>query len=284
MAVLPAQTFLFADLAGFTALTEAHGDEAAVEMCRRLTSTVSNLAEGREADLVKTIGDAVMIRTPDPVIAIELGLGVVGRLSHHGSPPVRVGIHSGPAIGEDGDWFGATVNLASRVSNAAHPGEVLLTEATRQALPAQSGLQLKPRGLRNFKHIPDRVPVYAAIGSGPVGEELEIDPVCRMAVDPELAAAVHRRHGVTRYFCSAACAEAYAAEPRRYLVRTVRARAARAAFRTHLRVFLIAQFVFFVAWGIGSLLEGPQSPWFLLLLVGWGIPLALHHRAVRPVL
>lgn len=279
-----AQTFLFADLAGFTAMTVAHGDQAATEMCEHFTSTVAGLVEEADAEVVKTIGDAVLVATRDPAGAVGLGLAIVERLAGHKSPPVRVGMHTGPAISRHGDWFGATVNLASRVSDAARPGEVLLTEATRAALPPGHELQMQARGRQTFKHLPNRVPVFAVIGPGAVGHGLEIDPVCRMAVDPDHAAEASHRHGAEFYFCSDACARAFEAEPLRYVGRSRRARAARAAYQAHLRIFMIAQSAFFGLWLISLLFGGSKAPWFLLLLIGWGIPLVLHYRAVRAVL
>jgi hypothetical protein len=76
-----------------------------------------------------------MLRTADAAAAIRLGLCIVHDVgARHGFPLVRVGMHTGPAVERGGDWFGATVNLAARVSAAAGGGEALLTEATKAAL------------------------------------------------------------------------------------------------------------------------------------------------------
>ena len=275
------QTFIFADLAGFTALTEAHGDDAAFAICRDFTESASRLAEKEGAEVVKTIGDAVMIRTDDPETAVAVGKQIVAALAGHKSPPVRVGIHTGQAVEDGGDYFGAAVNLACRVSSAARPGEVLLTEATRAALPPE--FPLSERGRRSFKNVAERVAVYAA-AERRAGHELEVDPVCRMAVDREQAPRSIIRHGTRRYFCSERCATAFEEQPHRYLRRTPAARAAVAAFRTHARVFAVGQAVFLLVWLVGLLAGGPAYPWFLLIFLGWGIPLFLHYRAVRPLL
>lgn len=120
--------FLFADLAGFTALTEAHGDASAAMIAGDFTAGVRKILGDFSAEEVKTIGDEVMIRVIDPDTAVRLGTRIVDDLAFHGSPPIRVGMHSGPAVSREGDWFGATVNLASRVADAAKPGEVLITD------------------------------------------------------------------------------------------------------------------------------------------------------------
>ena len=94
-----ASTFLFADIAGYTALTEAHGDEDAAELARTFCRAVGGMASAEGGELVKTIGDAVMIRQTDPARAITLGLRAAREaLAGHGFPTVRVGMHHGPAL------------------------------------------------------------------------------------------------------------------------------------------------------------------------------------------
>src|SRR5215217_8714365 len=128
------QTFLFADLLGFTALTEAHGDEQAADLVGGFCTAVRQLLAAHQAQEVKTIGDALMLRTGDAAAAIRLGLCIVLDVgAQHGFPLVRVGMHTGPAVERGGDWFGTTVNLAARVSAAASGGDALLTAATRAA-------------------------------------------------------------------------------------------------------------------------------------------------------
>jgi adenylate cyclase len=129
-------TFVFADLAGFTALTEAMGDEDAADLAGNFCAQVRELAPGYSAEAIKTIGDALMLRGTDAGQAILLGLRIVNDIGgRHYWPTVRVGMHAGPATERDGDWFGTTVNVAARVSGIAAGGEVLLTEATRACSP-----------------------------------------------------------------------------------------------------------------------------------------------------
>lgn len=277
------QTFLFADLAGFTALTEAHGDLASAELAENFVDAVRKLLPMEGCGLIKTIGDEVMVRTDDASDALELGCRIVDQLAAHGSPPVRVGIHSGPAVEVKGDWFGASVNLASRVSSAARPGEVLVTQATHDLLGPERAKTLVARGERYFKHVQHPIPIYASLAAE-AGHELKIDPVCRMAVDPASTSHAERHKGREFHFCSSGCAETFAVDPRGFIGSTRRARAARAGFMGHLRVFVVVQVGFVLAWAAGRALGGSDFPWFALILLGWGIPLALHYRAVRPVL
>src|ERR1700712_5269612 len=113
-------TFLFADIAGFTALTEAHGDEEAADLVAEFCAAVKAELPSSGGAHLKTIGGALMLRVPGPRPAVLLGLRITHELMHgHGAPAIRVGLHHGPAVERDGDFFGAAVNLAARVSAVA---------------------------------------------------------------------------------------------------------------------------------------------------------------------
>jgi class 3 adenylate cyclase len=98
------QTFLFADLAGFTAMTEAHGDVAAADAVAEFFAIVARLLGEHGAEQVKTLGDAVMARVDDAADAVQLGVRVIEDVSErHGALGVRVGLNTGPAVERDGD-------------------------------------------------------------------------------------------------------------------------------------------------------------------------------------
>jgi adenylate cyclase len=210
-------TFLFADLAGFTALTEAHGDEEAAELAALFSDCVHSLLPEHGAEAVKTIGDAVMVRCDEASAAVELGLRITeGVGSRPQFPIVRVGMHTGPAIERGGDWFGSAVNLAARVSGAAGGDEVLLSEATKGAAGELHGIELERRGERRFKNVREAVALYQARREGSERGVRAIDPVCRMAVAPAEAAGTLTYQGHQYYFCSLECARKFAAEPERF--------------------------------------------------------------------
>lgn len=150
-------TFLFADLAGFTALTEAIGDQDAAELAEEFCAGARGLLPDHQAQEVKAIGDALMIRGEEASEAIRLGLRIVHEVGgKHFFPTVRVGMHTGPAVERDGDWFGATVNVAARVSGIARGGEVLVTEATRKAAGDAADIDLQERGRQELRNIENR--------------------------------------------------------------------------------------------------------------------------------
>jgi adenylate cyclase len=95
--------FLFADIAGFTALTEAHGDEQAVALVEQFAEAVKAELPPIGAEYVKTIGDALMVRIPDAGDAIRLGLRIThDLLGGHETPAVRVGVNHGPCCSTRG--------------------------------------------------------------------------------------------------------------------------------------------------------------------------------------
>jgi adenylate cyclase len=213
-----AAAFVFADIAGFTALTEAHGDEHAAMLVADFCDTVrADLPD--DAAHVKTIGDALMLRVPDPGQAILLGLHIAhGVMRGHQAPAVRVGLHHGPAVEREGDYFGATVNLAARVSGLASGGEVLLTGHTAALAPELEGVFYESRGREALHNVREPVEIFAAIRqSESTRGRLPVDPVCRMAVDPDRAAGRLVHEGIAYFFCTLACAGEFAREPDRFV-------------------------------------------------------------------
>jgi adenylate cyclase len=207
-------TFVFADIAGFTALTEAHGDEQAATLVADFCEAIrAELPAGGEH--VKTIGDAVMLRIPDPGDAVRLGIEATrGLMRGHEAPAVRVGLNHGTAVERDGDYFGAAVNLAARVSALATGGEVLLTGHTAALAPDLEGVLYESRGREVLRNVREPVEIFAAIPRAESGQgRLPVDPVCRMAVDPDRAAGRLMHDGTAYFFCSLACAGEFARDP-----------------------------------------------------------------------
>jgi adenylate cyclase len=156
-----AHTFLFADLVGFTALAEIEGDDRALEAVLALQRRVRELLGDHRAEQVKAIGDALMLRCEDPKAAVRLGLRLVEDLAREdGVPPVRVGIHTGPALSRDGDWYGRTVNLAARLCAVAPGGEVMVSESTRKAAGPIAEVDWGRRELHWLRNVSEPVGTY----------------------------------------------------------------------------------------------------------------------------
>jgi class 3 adenylate cyclase len=212
-------TFLFADIAGFTALTEAHGDQEAAALVDEFSAAVRAELPASGGTQVKTIGDAVMLSVPDPGAAVLLGLRIAHELMPgHGAPAIRVGLHHGPAVERDGDYFGAAVNLAARVAAEASGGEVLLTGHTAALAPELPGVLYEPRGRRQLRNVREPVELFAAVRTADSEHgTLPRDPVCRMAVDPERAAGRLVYEETAYFFCTLACAAQFARDPERFV-------------------------------------------------------------------
>ena len=154
-------TFLFADLVGFTALAELEGDDRALEVALALQRRVRGLLEEHSAEQVKTIGDGLMLRCSEPRAAIMLALRLVDEIAgENGFPPVRVGIHTGPALANDGDWYGRTVNVAARLCAVAPGGEVMVSESTREAAGGVPEVDWGEREVHWLRNVSEPVGTY----------------------------------------------------------------------------------------------------------------------------
>jgi adenylate cyclase len=137
----PAIAFL--DLTGYTALAEEQGDEAAAELAAELANVVQDAAQGHGCQPVKWLGDGVMFHFTDPGQAIVSALDLVEQTERATSVPARMGINAGPVVVQEGDYFGRTVNIASRIADYARPREVLVSEeAKRNAGDADVSFEL----------------------------------------------------------------------------------------------------------------------------------------------
>jgi adenylate cyclase len=122
----PAVCFL--DISGYTRLTEERGDEAAADLAARLATLVRRSSWEHGGQPVKWLGDGVMFYFPDPSRSVVAALEIVEGVTSAGLPPARVGIHAGPVVFQEGDYFGRTVNIAARIVEHAGPGDVLVTQ------------------------------------------------------------------------------------------------------------------------------------------------------------
>jgi adenylate cyclase len=109
--------------------------------------------------LVKLLGDGAMLHFRDATSGLAATLNLVGALGE-ADQPAHAGMHAGPVIARDGDYYASTVNLASRVAGLAGASEVLVTDAVVANVDA--GFRFEPYGCAELKGIRDRVPLYRA--------------------------------------------------------------------------------------------------------------------------
>jgi adenylate cyclase len=154
-------TVCFADLVEFTRLGEEIAPEELGMVAGRLEEMASAVAEP-PVRLVKTIGDAVMLISPQPEPMVAAALGLIQAAEQEGQqfPWLRAGIASGPTLPQSGDYYGRAVNLASRITNVARPGSLVLDEATKEA--ADDAFDYSYVGERRLKGLDYRVKLFRA--------------------------------------------------------------------------------------------------------------------------
>jgi adenylate cyclase len=155
----PAVSFL--DLSGFTRLTEEGGDEVAADLAARLRALVRRSSQEHGGESVKWLGDGVMLYFPDPGSGVLASLDMVERAANDALPPARVGMHAGPVIFQEGDYFGRTVNIASRIADQAGPGEVLVTQEVVEA-SSESPLSFSEVGPVTLKGVTGALRLHTA--------------------------------------------------------------------------------------------------------------------------
>ncbi|MEO7296916.1 MAG: adenylate/guanylate cyclase domain-containing protein, partial [Candidatus Limnocylindria bacterium] len=157
--------FLFADLRGYTAFVERHGDSAAADLLDAYRELVRAQVAGHAGAEIRTEGDSFYVVFGSARRAVTCGLAIVaaaGRASRgHPERPISVGIsiNAGETVQRGESFVGTAVNLAARVCAQARAGEVLITAAVRDALGATPELQLVPKGTRRLKGITRPVPL-----------------------------------------------------------------------------------------------------------------------------
>jgi adenylate cyclase len=156
--------FCFVDLTGFTRYTEEEGDEEALDLVERFVETVEATLPS-EALIVKTIGDEVMIVSPDPVSLTEWAVGFLALFGERPQP--RVGLHYGRAVYRDGDYFGGDVNLTHRVVARALGGEILVTQPVADAIGGSEYLEFDPIGKVGLKGFPEPVDLFIVRAGDP---------------------------------------------------------------------------------------------------------------------
>lgn len=157
----------FADLAGYTRLTEERGDEQAVGAVERFVEAASRTLP-TDARLVKTLGDEVMIVAADPIGLTEWAVSFADGKGGEGAlpadvPPPRIGIHHGDALYRDGDYYGREVNQAARVVARAGGGEVLVTRAVVEAAAGAEGLAFDRIGEVGLKGFSQPTEIFQAL-------------------------------------------------------------------------------------------------------------------------
>lgn len=208
-------TILFVDLAGFTPLTDAMGDVAAAEVIDRFSVLLRGAATVHNGRVVKQIGDEFMMTFADPSRAVAFAVALDEAVADEPRfPGLRIGAHFGTVLYREGDYLGATVNTAARVTAAADPHQMLITRSLLDAVQMPAGVSATAMGSRTLKGIAEQVELFAIERRDPVART--IDPVCQMVLSPEADSVDVTWNDTVIRLCSHACAEQFRSNPTRY--------------------------------------------------------------------
>lgn len=211
-------TFCFVDIAGYTALTDTHGEVAAADLVDDFRELIHAAVEP-SGQLQSLVGDCALIVFPDPPTAI-LALATLYKLiaDRENFPIVRAGLHHGPALVRANCHFGSTVNLAARVAAQATGGRILCTQSIADVLEHSRvpEIEVEHYSRVSLKNLPQPVDLYEIVLSSSV-RDYAIDPVCKMQVDTRRAAGDLHFNRHTYWFCSLSCVERFAREPSAYV-------------------------------------------------------------------
>ena len=131
-------------------------------MAMRLATLAEEAARRHSGRVVKLLGDGVLLRFDGAVSAVQSSIDLLNALSAAGMPNGHVGIDAGPLVVREGDIFGSTVNLASRLSDQADSGEVLVSESVAATLP-RDRFQCRTKGRIDLKGIAGPILAVAVV-------------------------------------------------------------------------------------------------------------------------
>ncbi|HET9691096.1 MAG TPA: adenylate/guanylate cyclase domain-containing protein [Acidimicrobiales bacterium] len=206
--------FGFVDLCGFTAFTERHGDERTVVVLADFRTRLREIAARRGVRVAKWLGDGAMLSSADVEATVAMVVEVAARSDPDAVPlQVRAGLAHGAVIMFEGDdYIGRATNVASRLCDAASPGQVLCTREVASLAPrwVASG-DPAPYRLAGF----DR-PLEACCLEVGTADDVVVDPHCGLRL-PEVTGLATRFDdgGAVHRFCSTACAVAWEQGQRR---------------------------------------------------------------------
>ena len=208
---------VFVDLASFTSLTESMGDLTATEVLSRFSQLVRRAVNHCEGRVVKQIGDAFMLVFDEATSALGGALEIQQRAQDEPQfLGTRLGVHCGPVLYREGDYFGATVNVAARITAEASRNQIVVTDAVRSSCPPPPETEFVSLGTFRLRGLSEAVELFELQSGRRPAVERSTDPVCGMQLAPnEVVGRVAVDDG-ERVFCSLECLGHFSEHPERY--------------------------------------------------------------------
>lgn len=150
----------FVDISGYTRETDIGGDERAAEVASRFSELVRGVVTRHRGNIVKFLGDGVMLHFADPDDALACVRALIAVAPAAGLPSLHAGIDVGTLVSRDGDYFGRTVNIAARIAAVSEPGEILVSDATARALSEHGGQALSELGPVTLRGVVEPVSLH----------------------------------------------------------------------------------------------------------------------------
>jgi len=174
---------LFADLSGYTALTEVHGALTAsgivLQFCRLAQASLEPGVK-----FINSIGDDVFCAGEATLAVVRSALKLRDTAEHEPYfPRIRMGIHRGRVIERQGRLFGSPINLTSRLADEARGGQILCSAPIAESVGVLAEIEVRPAGERHFKNVARPVCVFELVRLATARVPSVIDPVCRMQIE-----------------------------------------------------------------------------------------------------
>jgi len=155
----------FVDVSDYTRLTAERGDQLAAVTAVRLGELAHTVARRRGGRVMKLLGDGVLLMFPSPCVGVEAVAELMGAMLAAGLPPAHAGVHAGPVVERDGDVYGTTVNVASRIAAHAAAGELLISDPVVRECP-DLGARVERLGEVTLKGLDDAIWLCRWLGPG----------------------------------------------------------------------------------------------------------------------
>jgi class 3 adenylate cyclase/YHS domain-containing protein len=208
---------VFVDLASFTSLTESMGDVTATEILSRFSQLVRRAVSRCDGRVVKQIGDAFMLVFPDATSALRGASEIQQRAEDEPQfLGTRLGVHCGPVLYREGDYFGATVNVAARITAEASRNQIVMTAAARSTGTPLPDTEFVPLGTFKLKGLSEAVELFELRSGRRPAVERSTDPVCGMQLAPNEVVGRVAVDAGERVFCSLGCLGQFSEHPERY--------------------------------------------------------------------
>ena len=156
---------LFADIQGYTALMHKNEVRASI-LLRRFQKELAYTVNSKNGHIVNFYGDGALCTFNNPLEALQCAIALQSAFQVEPAVPVRVGIHMGTIVIEDGKAYGDSINITSRIESLSVPGSILLSKKVRDELKNQPDLQFQSLGLFNLKNVEDPIETFALANAG----------------------------------------------------------------------------------------------------------------------